>query len=872
MTACVNKHSKRVAAVISASLVGALSLGVAVPAFAATDAEIVPDKPSTVFENSTFTWNVEPTDGKMVVEAGTQLALKNIETTDGRMIPLKAVVVTYYESDGATLYGTDGKSAPLAAGDYKVKVEYPGFGTYWMDFTVKGLSLSKAYAFQGEDTADKTFTYTGFDFNDTDESDNVHFADKDGNVLSDDDVTVEIKNASGATVMSVKDAGEYTAYLTAKAGSKYEGNATVPFTVSKLDLKGAKITVAPVAANDGSFGVAGASCWFDGMGVYVNGELINNKGFQANVTPTAYDTDQVLAMQVIGGKKLVNGKLVDLVSPNTYGGDTLGYVQMEVSSYKVASSSATEDPNIENDATATVTIVNKLVNNYYYDDAKITGDLTFKPGEAAFDPSKISAALEDGEEDLDIVVTVTDKDGKELASDYDYTIPGVYTVTVEVPADETNFEYAGTKTFKVNVIGKRWTALPKVSATVDGKDVTALTAGIEWDGEAVVPSIVAKVGSTVLTAGDDYTVTYEDADGNAVESMVEPGEYTVTVDFGEAYVLNNGKEDRVKPVAFGITITKAAIESAKADQDLYAYTGEAIYPTFTAYTNDDLTGLSVAIDSAKVKTTYRKVKTGADGKPAYNDVVKWNPVTGEITFDKVLDVESTVLQAEDLTKSGWYVACVSVPNDDVHFQGYEVPSEPFEISSYAHFSDVDSDAWYAQDVYKAAQLGYMTGISGTDLFMPEAEISRAELAKVFANMAGHVDDGLKNPTQFDDVDPVAWYAEPIAWASEAGIVTGYDANTFGPMDKASREQVATMLYRYAKNQGKDVSVSDVDGALSAYKDGDQVSDWARTAMAWAVENGIFGQGTDELWANQNIKRDAVATIAVRFQPEALPEA
>ena len=169
---------------------------------------------------------------------------------------------------------------------------------------------------------------------------------------------------------------------------------------------------------------------------------------------------------------------------------------------------------------------------------------------------------------------------------------------------------------------------------------------------------------------------------------------------------------------------------------------------------------------------------------------------------------------------------------------------PFQISEYAAFSDVDAGSWYADAVYNANDLGYMTGIKGTDLFMPLADISRAELSKVFFNMAGQSEEeGVYFPSAFADVDGWAWYAQPVAWASEAGIVTGYDADTFGPMDKASREQVAVMLYRYAKAQGKDVSVKDADAALAAYKDGDQVSDWAKTAMAWAVENGIFGVDT-----------------------------
>ena len=76
MTACVNKHSKRVAAVISASLVGALSLGIAVPAFAATDTEVEPAEPSTVFASATFTWNVEPDEDGDLTVSGT---LKSFE-------------------------------------------------------------------------------------------------------------------------------------------------------------------------------------------------------------------------------------------------------------------------------------------------------------------------------------------------------------------------------------------------------------------------------------------------------------------------------------------------------------------------------------------------------------------------------------------------------------------------------------------------------------------------------------------------------------------------------------------------------------------------------------------------------------------------
>ena len=231
-------------------------------------------------------------------------------------------------------------------------------------------------------------------------------------------------------------------------------------------------------------------------------------------------------------------------------------------------------------------------------------------------------------------------------------------------------------------------------------------------------------------------------------------------------------------------------------------------------------------------------------------------------------VKGDKVKAEDLTAEGWYLAEINVLTTCGTLQGTGIQTT-FQVLESAGYSDVAADAWYADEVYAAKELGYMTGIKGTQLFMPVANITRAELAQVFANMAGYVDDDLNTPTKFDDVDSWAWYAEPIAWASDAGIVTGYDDTTFGPMDNATREQVAVMLYRYAKSQGKDVTVEDADATLAKYTDGDQVSDWAKDAMAWSVENGIFGVDTDELWANQNIQRAAVASIAVRFQPEAL---
>ena len=895
MTACVNKHSKRVAAVISASLVGALSLGVAAPAFAAEGVQALTEAlPSTEdWKGVTFDWSVEKDEyGWYTVQKDEDFTLESGTYADGTTpVSMADVTVLYVATTGvADIPGGSGKpfvytETPSALGEYTAfvfngKVELneawnDGTSLYAEDaaalnalphqaieFRVVAKSLDGAFAYQGDDVNDTKFQYTGFSFNDggNNDSNDIHFADASGNELAtsgaDADVTIASiqKIVNGNATGEYKgagaliDAGTYIATLKATSGSGYEGTEQVEFTIRQIDLENDTFTVDPAEVGSNAYinGFLNQSVApVPSIGIYVNGEKLAGSLLDLSVT-SGVDKD---------GRMVGTG----------YAGGVAATLKLKVVAYNASGSTNFVDSAVS--GTADALVVDHLVSKYYYDGETVeNGDtLRFETAKnEAFDPSAITAVYNDADVARDVTVY---KDGEKVT---DYSEPGTYTVQVSVKTDPRTLEYAGTCTFDVVVVSKRFSEQPKVFASVDGKDVKN---PVEYDAKAVVPKVVAKAGSTVLTEGEDYTVAYKDSEGNAVEEIVEPGEYTCTVDFGTSYYWKNGVAHEVQNVEFTVTVTKAGVSTAKADQDLYAYVeDQAVAPTFTAYTKANFKGLSVAIDPAADGATYYEVVCGKDGKPVdfyFGDDATAIDTDGDGIGDTW--VYDDPMTGSELTETGWYVAELVVPNDDAHFTG-TVVTAPFEVSSYAVFSDVDADAWYAQDVYKAAQLGYMTGISGTDLFMPEAEISRAELAKVFANMAGGADEGFKNPSQFDDVDPVAWYAEPIAWASEAGIVTGYDDTTFGPMDKATREQVAVMLYRYAKNQGKDVTVADADAALAAYKDADQVSDWAKEAMAWAVESGVFGQGTDELWAKQNIKRDAVAAIAVRFQPEALPEA
>ena len=116
--------------------------------------------------------------------------------------------------------------------------------------------------------------------------------------------------------------------------------------------------------------------------------------------------------------------------------------------------------------------------------------------------------------------------------------------------------------------------------------------------------------------------------------------------------------------------------------------------------------------------------------------------------------------------------------------------------------------------------------------------------------------------EFSDVAGGDWYADPVAWAASEGIVGGYGDGTFGPNDPITREQMASILYRYADYKGLDVSAR---ASLDAYSDADSVSPWASDVMSWAVSEGIIsGMSEDTLAPQGTATRAQVAAMFQRF--------
>lgn len=148
------------------------------------------------------------------------------------------------------------------------------------------------------------------------------------------------------------------------------------------------------------------------------------------------------------------------------------------------------------------------------------------------------------------------------------------------------------------------------------------------------------------------------------------------------------------------------------------------------------------------------------------------------------------------------------------------------------FTDVTEDDWFYDAVLTAYDRGLMVGVTETR-FAPNEKLTRAELLMVLYRMAGAPRAAFQSA--FSDVSEGAWYAEAISWGYENGIAKGNTDGTFAPNAIVTREQMAAFLYRYQQMQGMDVSAR----ASLSFADANQVSDYAKDAMSWAVASGIL---------------------------------
>lgn len=182
----------------------------------------------------------------------------------------------------------------------------------------------------------------------------------------------------------------------------------------------------------------------------------------------------------------------------------------------------------------------------------------------------------------------------------------------------------------------------------------------------------------------------------------------------------------------------------------------------------------------------------------------------------------------------------------------------------APFSDVADSAWYYESVERVYEENWMNG-TGNDRFSPDDSLTRAMLAVILWRIEGS--QGANRTVTFTDTSANAWYADGLSWCAEKGFFAGYPNGSFGPDDAVTREQLATVFFRYAEETGAEPSGQ---AGHTTFKNG---CPWAADTCAWANEYGLFTDAIGTLDLCAPASRAEIAYLLDQYFPsEASPSA
>lgn len=451
-----------------------------------------------------------------------------------------------------------------------------------------------------------------------------------------------------------------------------------------------------------------------------------------------------------------------------------------------------------------------------------------------------------------------------------------YTSGVSLPTANLKDTYEvtiSTKNYSDIKATLTFTTVDKTPVTVSGVAVADKT----YDGKALTytgtPAAMTAGGKPVVVS--DFTYTWEDSEGQPLMSAPKnAGSYTLTVAVvDDQYTGSETLNCSISKAA--VTITALDVSAAVGSKlPAFSYRvaglaeGESLKtePTLTCAADMNKAGVyAIKASGAEVPEggNYHDTITYVDGKLTvyyYNTanrvtvyggahgiarVDDYNPSTGDrvtitVTPDEGYEVDQVLVTTASgkkvpVTRTGENRYVFEMPSGSVSIQ---VTHKAEEKVAY---TDVSPYAWYAEAVEYVTVQGLMNGV-GEGKFAPSATVTRAMVWTVLARMDGENTEGGST-----------WYSKARTWAMENGVSDG--AN---PEAAITREQLATMLYRYYGSPA-------VSGSLSGYADGSSVSDWAEDAMLWAIEQGLIeGVGDNKLAPAADTTRAQLAQILMRF--------
>ena len=318
--------------------------------------------------------------------------------------------------------------------------------------------------------------------------------------------------------------------------------------------------------------------------------------------------------------------------------------------------------------------------------------------------------------------------------------------------------------------------------------------------------------------------------------------------------------------------------TASGNPDFYTVESSTITlnpPTRTGYTFIGWSGTDLS-GSDNLTVT---IPAGSIGNRSY--IAHWSLNTYSITYDldggtalgnpDFYTVESSAITLNEPTKAGYVFTgwsgtdlvgednlTVTIPAGSIGDRRYTAHWEfdPTIIAALnptpnVDFLDVSRTDWFYYDVRYVCENGLMNGTS-RNRFSPYGTATRGMLVTILYRMEN--EPRCFGSAAFSDVKPSAYYEKAVIWASQNGIVSGYTDGTFRPDAPVTREQLASILYRYTRYRGQDVSAGETT-SFTGYGDAQTVSNYALPAMRWACGTGIL-QG-----ANGKLNPSGLATRA-----------